>query len=150
MTRYADNIVEFVRRGGVVYTDTRLVAVRCCECARAFLLDEGSGRLFLDPTDLDAIADEDDAMPCPGCGRADWELEDVPGGELETFTRGHWGFSFWSPPTRSRRRTKAKRVAIAIGLGTLAVVSVAAFAVNPDPLAPPGRARPQIHLPAGP
>lgn len=146
MPRYAENIVEFVRRGGVVFTDTRLVAVRCCDCARAFLLDEGSGRLFLDPSDLRAIAEEDDPIPCPGCGRSEWDLEDVPDHELEHFSRGRWGFSFWTPPPRRAPRTKAKRIAIAIGLGTLTVVGIGAFALNPDPLAAPGKARPQIDL----
>lgn len=148
MTRHADNIVEFVRRGGVVYTDSKLVAVRCCDCGRACLLDETSGRLFLDPDDLRSVADDDDPPPCPGCRRVDWEFEDLESDELADFVRGRWGFTFWTPREAKAPRSPAKKVAIAIGLGTLAVVGVAAFAVNPDPLASPGKARPQVHLPA--
>jgi hypothetical protein len=146
--RTADNLVEFIRRGGIVYTDSRLVAVQCCDCRRAFLLDETSGRLFLDPTDLRRVVDEDDPLECPGCRRTDWELEDLSSDELADFVRGRWGFSFWSPRAARAPRSARKKVAITIALGTLAVVGVAAFAVNPDPLAAPGQARPQIHLPA--
>lgn len=146
--RTADNLVEFIRRGGVVYTDSRLVAVQCCDCRRAFLLDEASGRLFLDASDLSRVVDEDDPLACPGCHRTDWELEDLSSEELADFVRGGWGFSFLSPRTTGAPRSARKKIAITIALGTLAVVGVAAFAVNPDPLAAPGQARPQIHIPA--
>jgi hypothetical protein len=149
--RRAENIAEFVRRGGALYGDSRLVGVLCCDCRRPFLLDESDGRVFLDPADLRRVADdEDDDLPCPGCGRADWEVEDVPAHELTGFVRGRWAFAFWSPPAVRPPRSTARKVAVAIAIGTLAVIGVAAVAVNPDPFAAPGHGRPQVQVPAGP
>jgi hypothetical protein len=150
VARCAEKLAEIVARGGVVFTDSKFVAVRCCDCRRAYLLDETTGRLFLDPGDLRVVADEDEPPPCRGCRRADWEFEDLVGDELAEFARGRWGFSFWSPPATRPPRSTRRKVAIAIGLGTLVVVGIAAFAVNPDPLAAPGQARPQIQVPASP
>jgi hypothetical protein len=132
--RVAENLAELLCRGAPLGARSRLVGVRCVHCRREYLYDEVLDRLLLDPLEprLACNATEDEIVPCQGCGRADWEFEDVSPDDA-TFFSGAWGYSFWHPRV-TRSRGRVVKVAAAVTVGVLAILGALALAANPDPL----------------
>lgn len=135
-----------------MYADSRFVGVRCCECEHPYLYDEIHDRLFLEPNDLTQIVESterDRFVACRSCGATDWAFKDVLGeDDTATFVDGPWGFSFWKP-SAARKRGRGARIALTGFAVVLLLLGATALAVNPDPLAGPGKTRPQVQIPGG-
>lgn len=135
-----------------MYADSRFVGVRCCDCEHPYLYDETHDRLFLDTDNLTLwieTAEREEFPACRGCGSSDWEFEDVLGDEgTAKFVEGPWGFSFWRP-VAVRPRGRGARIALTGFAVVLLLLGATALAMNPDPLAGPGKTRPEVQIPGG-
>ena len=76
-----------------MYSDADFVVVQCTKCSGQFLYDEECLILYSDPLDLRQQflnIQSDSPLPCPQCGKADWDFTNC---ESDAEVRGgRWGW----------------------------------------------------------
>ena len=92
----AINHEEILTRGALLCGCDDFVFVRCISCNQQYLYNQEDLKLYLDPEDLSDyelnIESESDSA-CTGCGRTNWDFEELEESDLSQVKDGSWAWA---------------------------------------------------------